>query len=275
MIFDLAQSEVSSTPTVAPEFKEKFFVARPTASIRSAPNNKAESVASVSLGQEVTSNGDVSKDDEYVDGQFGQLWIRIKTSDGRVGFVPRRELRSSTEQEAWLGWQQRGQLLEELFQRASKSSGPFAQFAGIYCPTLCLEITSWSPDQARELYNYLSFRFLIWFEGMKMYKTSVFDPRKQWTFDIVGPDVPISFGEDAKPGFYGIKNLQTYKVTDHASVTDYVAFTDTKMFYRKENAEHPEQKSNNFGYYVRLAIPKERSNILSNFAKASDTFSEK
>jgi hypothetical protein len=101
-----------------------------------------------------------------------------------------------------------------------------------------------------------------------MHRVSAFDPKQHWISDIAAPDELINFGDDKQPAFRGVNNLQSYKVVNQDGTVDYVAFTDTKMFYRDE------EKKKSFRYFVRHRIQSEKQKLLNDYyVRAREIFS--
>jgi SH3-like domain-containing protein len=245
---------------------QKYFVAHNDVAVRSGPSNRNGQLFAVSSGQEVEAVGEFTNYDAVADGELSQLWIRIKTPDGQEGFIPRRDLHSSTQQEIWIELEQRGQILSDAFDRAEKSTGFLAKFSGVYCPTLCQDPSPYSPNSL-SLRSSLVGRYLIWFEDAQMHRVNVFNPREHWVSQIAASDELISFGDDAKPGFQGIKTLQSYKIVNQDGTTDYFAFTEARMFYRDS------EKRSIFRYFVRQTIAAEKRKLLADYyVKAREVF---
>lgn len=261
------QGGVTFDGTLTPPESPKYIVIHDNALARAGPGSKYAGLFRVVERQELEAVGEYENADEDVLHRDAiQTWVRVKTSDGREGFLQRIDLLSPTQLKVWDDWQNRIRTLSAYFDRAVKSTGPFASFAGVYCPGKCLDVDGRSVILSTALLN----RWLVWFEGNTMHRVNILNPAAHFQYTIEGPDELVSFANAKKAPFKGVRGLRSYKVVGNKAVgnrrVDYLAFSTGGMFYRMlDNGK----KTKKFGYLTSHDLTGERVRLFTDLLPAA------
>jgi Caspase domain len=265
------QGGVTFDGMLTPPESPKYIVIHDNALARAGPGSKYAGLFRVVERQQLEAVGEYENADEDVPLKYllhrdaVQTWVRVKTSDGREGFLQRIDLLSPTQLKVWDDWQNRIRELSAYFDRALKSTGPFASFAGVYCPGKCLNVDGRSVILSTALLN----RWLVWFEGNTMHRVNILNPATHFQYTIERPDELVGFGNAKKAPFKGVRGLRSYKVVGNKvgnRGVDYLAFSTSGMFYRLlDNGK----KTKKFGYLARLDLTGERVRLFTDLLPAA------
>jgi hypothetical protein len=236
------QSGIAYHGELAQADDSTYVAIRDGAAAREGPGSRWPSHFTLAEGQKVTALAKFVCGDDHrcprrdkrpltLDDE--KVWIKIRTEDGKEGFVYMMDLLSPTrleERKSLIAGQAK---LRQYFERAKKASGPLASFAGVYDFRPCSDYRKRNTG----LPLYLFGLYLQWSEQNKFYRTSIKTPDVFIEYAVT-TDKVATFSKTGPEPFSSAGTVQVHKLTPVRMTpmakgeTEYVGFKSDNMFYR-------------------------------------------